>query len=226
MSKNHVAIAAVVAVVMIASAVYTTFWFLDQPVPQTTTAEFSGTAGGEVGRVPIQSTSDTSDTESVSGTIQVKLYVLARSGQNLATDDQEIPLEASLQRQASQVVKLLLRRSASFPRGVELREVFVTSQGVAYVDFSRELVQNHPGGSSAEELTVYSLSNTLIANFPAIKMVTILVEGREIQSIAGHLDLTIPYGRGPEYLKPASERAESRPESPPESGPESGNEAS
>jgi len=217
-TKNDVAVAAVVAVVMIASAVYATFWLLDQPVPQTTTAEFSGTAGGKVGHVPIQSTSDTSDTESVSGTIQVKLYILAGSGQDLATDDQEIPLEASLQRQAKQVVKLLLRRSASFPRGVELREVFITSQGVAYVDFSRELVQNHPGGSSAEELTVYSLSNTLIANFPAIKMVKILVEGREIPSLAGHLDLTLPYGRGPEYLKPASERAESR--------PESGNEAS
>ena len=225
MTKKHVAIAALVAVVMIAGAVYATFWLLDQPVPQTTTAESSGTAGPggvEAGRVPIQSTSDTADTatESVSGTIQVKLYVLARSGQNLATDDQEIPLEASLQRQASQVVKLLLRRSASFPRGVELREVFITSQGVAYVDFSRELVQNHPGGSSAEELTVYSLSNTLIANFPAIKMVKILVEGREIPSLAGHLDLTISYGRGPEYLKPASARAESRPESRPESGNE------
>ena len=209
MSKKHFAIAAAVAVLMIAGAVYATFWLLEQPVPQTTTAEPSGTGDGEAERVRIQSTSDTSDTESVSGTIQVKLYVLAGSGHNLTTDDQEIPLEASLQQQAKQVVQLLLRRSASFPRGVELREVFITSQGVAYVDLSRELLQNHPGGSSAEELTVYSLSNTLIANFPAIKMVRILVEGREIPSIAGHLDLTIPYGRGPDYLKPASERSES-----------------
>ena len=212
MTKKHVAIAAVVALVMIAGAVYTTFWLLEQPVPQTTTAEPSGTGSSRAERGPIQSTSASNDTESVASIIQVRLYVLARSGHNLATDDQEIPLEASLQRQASRVVQLLLRRSASFPRGVELREVFITSQGVAYVDFSRELVQNHPGGSSAEELTVYSLSNTLIANFPAIKMVRILVEGREIPSIAGHLDLTLPYGRGPEYLKPASERTRSRPE--------------
>lgn len=213
MSKKDFAIAAAVAVLMIAGAVYATFWLLEQPVPQTTTAEASGTSDGGAERVRIQSMSDTSETESVSGTIQVKLYVLAGSGQNLTTDDQEIHLEASVQRQAKQVVRLLLRRSASFPRGVELREVFITSQGVAYVDLSRELVQNHPGGSSAEELTVYSLSNTLIANFPAIKMVKILVEGREIPSIAGHLDLMIPYGRGPDYLKPASERSESRPES-------------
>ncbi len=213
MTKKHVAIAAVVALVMIAGAVYTTFWLLEQPVPQTTTAASSGTGGSLAERVPIQSTSASSDAESVASIIQVRLYVLASSGLNLATDDQEIPLEASLQRQASQVVQLLLRRSASFPRGVELREVFITSQGVAYVDFSRELVQNHPGGSSAEELTVYGLSNTLIANFPAIKMVRILVEGREISSIAGHLDLTLAYGRGPEYLRPASERTDSRLES-------------
>jgi hypothetical protein len=212
-SKRHVAIAAVVAVLMIAGAVYATFWLLEQPVPDPVTSDSPVATDDEVEHTPIQATSTSTDDEaapSVTGMIQVKLYVLASSGRFLTTDEQEIPSETSLQRQAKGVVQLLLRRSASFPQGVELREVFITSQGVAYVDFSRELVQNHPGGSSAEELTVYSLSNTLIANFPAIKMVKILVEGREISSIAGHLDLTIPYGRGPEYLKPTSERTETR----------------
>lgn len=217
MTKRHVAIAAVVAVLMIAGAVYGTFWLLEQPVPETVTSE-SGAVDSEVEHTPIQATSATIEPEvepgnentPVSSTIQVKLYVLAGSGRFLTTEDQELPLASSLQRQSKEVVQLLVRRSASFPRGVELREVFITSQGVAYVDFSQELVKNHPGGSSAEELTVYSLSNTLITNFPAIKMVKILVEGREIPSIAGHLDLTIPYGRGPDYLNPTSERAESR----------------
>lgn len=205
MTRKHVVIAGVVAVLMIVGAVYATFWLLEQPVPEAT-------APGNVApeRVEIQSTSAPAEPAAVEGTIQVTLYVLARSGQSLTTEEQEIQLESSLQQQAKQVVELLVSRSASFPRGVELREVFITSQGVAYVDFSRELVQNHPGGSSAEELTVYGLSNTLIANFPAIKMVKILVEGREIPTIAGHLDLTISYGRGPDYLRPASERPESR----------------
>ena len=114
----------------------------------------------------------------------------------------EITLHIGLHKTATSLVQRSLR-------GLRTQ---MAVQGVAYVDFSRELTQNHPGGSSAEELTVYSLSNTLIANFPAIKMVRILVEGREIPSIAGHLDLTLPYGRGPEYLKPASERTGSRPE--------------
>ncbi len=105
-------------------------------------------------------------------------------------------------------MRLLLRRSSAIPRGVSLRELFVTSQGVAYLDLSQELVSNHPGGSSAEELTVFSLSQTLIANFPAVKTVKILVEGREIQTLAGHLDLTIPTAPRPVYLQPESERAE------------------
>jgi len=204
-TRKHFIIAGVVAVLMIVGAVYATFWLLEQPVPHAAESET-----GRPERVAVQSTSAPEEPEGVEGTIQVTLYVLDRSGETLATDDQEIELEDSVQQQAKQVVELLVERSASFPQGVELREVFITSQGVAYVDFSRELVQNHPGGSSAEELTVYSLSNTLIANFPAIKMVRILVEGREIPSIAGHLDLTIPYGRGPDYLKPASERPETR----------------
>lgn len=209
---------------MIAGAVYATFWLLEQPVPQTTDAETS--AAVEAERVAIQGRSDADDPESLGGTIRVKLYVLGASGQRLDTADEEIPLGESLQRQAKRVIELLLARSAAFPRGVALRDVFVTSQGVAYVDFSNELVQNHPGGSSAEELTVYSLSNTLIANFPAIKMVKILVEGHEIPSLAGHLDLTISYGRAPDYLRPASESSDSLPDSGPHSSPHSSNEAS
>jgi hypothetical protein len=43
-----------------------------------------------------------------------------------------------------------------------------------------------------------------------VKTVKILVEGREIQTLAGHLDLTIPYGPAPAYLRPPSERTESQ----------------
>jgi spore germination protein GerM len=84
---------------------------------------------------------------------------------------------------------------------VQLRDLFITPQGLAFVDLSQELISNHPGGTCAEELTVYSLANTLVANFPAVKGVQILVEGREIQSLAGHLDLSKPYGRGPQRLE-------------------------
>ena len=140
-------------------------------------------------------TSETEEPEAADGRIQVTLFVMNSSGRGLVPVTHEIPLEPNLQDQAKEVVRVLLQRSGTFPRGVQLRDLFITSQGMAFVDLSQDVVSKHPGGSSAEELTVYSLSNTLITNFPAIQLVKILVEGREIQTLAGHLDLTLPYGR-------------------------------
>jgi germination protein M len=207
-TKNILA-AAGVAVVLIGVAVWGTMWILGQPLPEgAADAEAPVTPG--LGDVPPGAVSEPpSSTESVpAGRIQIKLYVLSSSGRELATETEEILYSPSIQQQAKEVVRLLLRRSGTIPRGVSLRELFITSQGVAYLDLSRELVSNHTGGSSGEELTVFSLSQTLIANFPAVKTVKILVEGREIQTLAGHMDLTIPYGRAPQYLQPPSERTE------------------
>ena len=203
--------------VLISLAVWGTMWILSQPLPEGAADAEAPVAPGPsdpsasaAAQAPDPDPNPDVEEPVRAGRIQVKLYVLARSGRELATETEEILDSPSLQQQAKEVVRLLLRRSSTIPRGVSLRELFITSQGVAYLDLSQELVSNHPGGSSAEELTVFSLSQTLITNFPAVKTVKILVEGREIQTLAGHLDLTIPYGRAPVYLQPPSERAESQ----------------
>ena len=205
MNVRNILLAAGVAVVLIGCAVWGTMWILRQPLPE-------GAADADTPVPPGFTTGTPSDAPSTgepsAGRIQVKLYVLASTGTELATETEEILYSPSVQQQAKEVVRLLLRRSGAIPKGVSLRELFLTSQGVAYVDLSQELVSNHPGGSSAEELTVFSLSQTLVANFPAVKTVKILVEGREVQTLAGHLDLTIPYGPAPAYLRPPSDRVE------------------
>ncbi len=215
MSRKRVLITATMAVTIVA-AVYATFWLLGQRGPEPsiateTTPDQTQAATPDASEDAAPETSqDASELAPATEGTPIKLYVPAGSGRSLATEQQEIQLEDSVQKQVRQVVELLVRRSASFPGGVEVREVFITSQGVAYVDFSPEFVQDHPGGTSAEALTVFGLSHTLVVNFPVIKTVKILVEGREIQTIAGHLDLTISYGRAPDYLRPTSERSESR----------------
>jgi hypothetical protein len=210
-NTKNILLAAGVAVVLIGMAVWGTMWILRQPLPEgAVDAEAPVPSGLSEGPDPGPSPPSSDDSVAAAGRIQVKLYVLASSGRELATETEEILSSPSLQQQAKEVVRLLLRRSGTIPRGVSLRELFITSQGVAYVDLSQELVTNHPGGSSGEELTVFSLSQTLVANFPAVKTVRILVEGREIQTLAGHLDLTIPYGRAPLYLQPPSERVENQ----------------
>jgi spore germination protein GerM len=78
------------------------------------------------------------------------------------------------------------------PAEVKIREVFIDDQGTAYVDFSEELSQTHPGGPWAEMLTLRSIMQTLVTNVPGIKGVQILIEGREVETIAGHMDIRRP----------------------------------
>lgn len=73
------------------------------------------------------------------------------------------------------------------PAGVVVRSATLSGD-VAVVDFSSEFVSNHWGGSSAEEMTVYSIVNT-ITELPYVKAVRILVEGKPIGALTGHLDL-------------------------------------
>jgi spore germination protein GerM len=80
----------------------------------------------------------------------------------------------------------------TLPAEVKIREVFIDDQGTAYVDFSEALSQTHPGGPWAEMLTLRSIMQTLVANVPAIKRVQILIEGREVETLAGHLDIRRP----------------------------------
>jgi spore germination protein GerM len=75
---------------------------------------------------------------------------------------------------------------------VNIRELFLDNQGTAYVDFSESFSQTHPGGTWAEMLTLRSIMQTLVANVPGIKRVQILIEGREVETLAGHVDIRRP----------------------------------
>jgi len=81
----------------------------------------------------------------------------------------------------------------TIPRGTVLRWVRLSGD-VASVNLSAEFVSNHWGGSRAEEMTVYSIVNTL-TEFAYVKRVILLVEGKPIQSIAGHIDIEEPLVR-------------------------------
>ncbi len=85
---------------------------------------------------------------------------------------------------------LLITRDSPFPQGTRLLRVTVTD-GLAKVDFSRELIDNFPGGSTTEALILESLCRTL-AQFDDVEKVTLLVEGKKIDTIGEHIDLSEP----------------------------------
>ena len=68
-----------------------------------------------------------------------------------------------------------------------------TDRGTAYVDFTVDIRDRHPGGSEAELLAIYSIVNSLVLNVDEVKKVKILIEGREADTLAGHIDLRFPF---------------------------------
>ena len=76
----------------------------------------------------------------------------------------------------------------TIPPDTKLRSIYVDKDNVGYIDFSSELVQNHPGGTWAEVVTIYSIVNTILKNFPQINKVKLLINGEEIETLYGHLD--------------------------------------
>jgi hypothetical protein len=90
--------------------------------------------------------------------------------------------------------------------GTTLRALYVTDKGDAFVDLSAEVVRAHPGGSLNELLTVYAIVNAVAANLPAVRRVQILVDGKEADTIAGHVDLRRPLTRNDSLVRETDEK--------------------
>jgi spore germination protein GerM len=129
--------------------------------------------------------------------IRARLFYVNEPGNALTGVDQEVLYGEGTAEQARRIIEAQLAPPASslvspIPQGTSLRTVFLTSNGEAFVDLTGELQRNHPGGTTNEILTVYALVGALTTNLPAITAVQILVEGKEVQTLGGHLDLRRP----------------------------------
>lgn len=128
-----------------------------------------------------------------------RLYAAGPDGL-LHVRDVELPRFSTTRGRAEALVQRIVAESGTFPAEVQVLDVFVSGRGVAVINFTLDLLEGHSGGLHAEELTVYSLSHTLVESLPAIAEVRVLVEGRETETLAGHLDLRSGFGRAPERL--------------------------
>ena len=90
------------------------------------------------------------------------------------------------------------------PPGTTLRAFYATERGDAFVDLSTEVASEHAGGSATELLTVYAIVNAVTANLPAVQRVQILVDGREVDTLAGHVDLRRPLERDLSLVREAA----------------------
>lgn len=139
-------------------------------------------------------------------TIKATLFYVAQDGFRLVGVEREVPYGSSNTEQARHIIEAQLGMApellvSALPEGTSLRALFMTDDGSAFVDLSREVVEHHTGGSLDELFTVYAIVNALATNLPAISAVQILVDGREIETLAGHIDLRHPLAQSLKWVR-------------------------
>jgi hypothetical protein len=132
--------------------------------------------------------------------IRARLFYVSADGMRLEGIDRDVRYGATPVEQADALVREQLEPAPAplvnaLPSGTSLRAVFMTPDGDAYVDLSAEASAAHTGGSLDELFAVYTVVNVLTVNLPAVKRVQILVDGKEVDSLAGHIDLRHPLPR-------------------------------
>lgn len=90
---------------------------------------------------------------------------------------------------------------AAVLRDIKLRAFYLDTQGTAYVDLTSAQHDVVRASAWEEELAIYAIVNTLTQNFEEIKQVKFLMDGKDAQTLAGHLDLERLYTRRMDLVK-------------------------
>lgn len=144
--------------------------------------------------------------------ITATLYFVSEDGLSLVGVQREVLFGEAVEEQARRILEAQLGRApqplmSAIPAATALRALFLTERGEAFVDLSGEARAKHTGGSLDEIFTIYSIVNALTVNLPAISRVQILVEGKEVDTLAGHVDLRHPLQKNLKWVK-ANDAAE------------------
>jgi len=135
--------------------------------------------------------------------VELNLYFSDVDAMYLVAERRKIAKTENL---AKQVVNELIKGSnnanlyPTIPEQTKINEVYIADD-IAYIDLSEDIIKNHSGGSSSELMTLYSIVNSL-TEIPPIKGVQILIEGKQRESLTGHIDISMPFLRDEDWIKP------------------------
>ena len=149
--------------------------------------------------------------------IKATLYYISEDGLSLPGVQREVPFGDPIVEQARRIIEVQLAAApppyaSAIPAGTKLRALYVGDRGDAFVDLSGEVRTAHTGGALDELFTTYAIVNALTVNLPAITRVQILVDGKEVDTLAGHVDLRRPLQKNLKWtsLHPDAEEGEGK----------------
>lgn len=130
--------------------------------------------------------------------IAATLYFVSEDGASLVGVQTDVPLRDSPAAQARVLVEAQLAAAPpeplarAVPAGASVRGVFLTGRDDAYVDLDSTFAAALPGGSHNELMAAYAIVAVVTTNLSAIQRVQILIDGREVETLTGHVDLREP----------------------------------
>lgn len=134
------------------------------------------------------------EAQSINNRLPVHLYFADENTNKLKLEIRYLPIEdaKSTSNLASKIVEELIKGpsekstlKATLPASTKLCAPVSFSEGVATVNLSKELVDQHPGGKAAEQLTIYSLVNSL-TELKEVQKVKFLIEGKQQKEFKGN----------------------------------------
>ena len=153
---------------------------------------------------PIEIPDDGEDTPKVTKTengvttMDVTVYYPDQAGMALIPVKREIKFNDESQKYI-EAVKCLLDAPTEeeltkiFPKGAKIKSITL-DKDTAIVDLDAGITKNFVGGSTGEEFLINSVVDTL-TEFSEVKQVRFLIDGKEVETLAGHMDLSEPIKR-------------------------------
>jgi len=157
--------------------------------------------------LPVNDSGKTVDKQPVQGNqapdmMKLTVYYAKKDALHLVAQVHEVPKNSHPAQTALELLSVAPSSGdlvSALPQGTKVRGISVKDH-VAVVDFSDAIIKNNPGGSATEALLVGAVVNTL-TEFSDIHKVKILVEGKKVETLTGHMDVSEPLSRSEKIIK-------------------------
>lgn len=123
----------------------------------------------------------------------------------LSTGSAAVKRQPDTQTQARDALAALLadQRASlvSVLKDVRLQELYLDASGTAYVDLVPNSQKEITASVGEEILALYAMVDTLTLNFEEIKQVLFLLDGKEVRTLAGHVDLSVKFAKRTDLIR-------------------------
>jgi len=138
--------------------------------------------------------------------INAALFYVSDDGGSLMSKTREVPYGATTAEQIRRIVEAQVQvpldgAPTAIPSGTTVRGVFIGAHNEAFVDLGGSIRSGHSGGSLNEALAVYAIINAVTVNIPDVTAVQILIDGRQVDTLVGHIDLRYPLGKALDWVQ-------------------------